>query len=105
MPLPDFTPIEEYIVKAIKVESPGRGASATAGYLVACIVMAAIAVYQSNHLLMNLAFLVLCVFRIYEAYAQWKWHPYFRSVIEKYEAAIQSQSINADNEAGDAVAL
>ena len=94
--LPDFTDDERYLIGSVKSEKAWTN-SYMWTYLFCSLVVAGIAAYFENTPLMLAAFLVLCGFRIYEEKQQFKWLPQWRSIIRKFENAIQSKEPSPDN--------
>jgi len=88
MPLPEFTPDEQYLINSVKShKSLGTSNSYMWGYLTGGVLLCAFAAYYDNTAMLVAAFLVVCGFRIYEDRWQSKWMPLWRSIIDKYEAA------------------
>lgn len=58
------------------------------GYLIGGAVIAAFAAYYDSVPMLLCAFVVVCAFRIYEQRCESRWTPIWRSVIDKYEAAL-----------------
>ena len=89
MPIPDFTPDEQYLIDSLKSPGATRGSSSQMwGYVISGAIIAAFAAYYASVPMMLCAFAVVCGFRIYEERYQRKWMPIWRSLIEKYEAAV-----------------
>ena len=88
MPLPDFTSDEQYLINCLK--SPKASANPNSymwGYIIGASLFAALAAYHENVLMMLVAFVLVCGFRVYEERLQSAWTPHWKSIIEKYEAA------------------
>ena len=92
MPLPTFTAEEQYLLSSIRMSRRRPFNYYTWAYITACLVMCGFAVHEDNIELMAFVFVALCGFRLYEERSQHKWWPVWNSVIDKYEAALQSQS-------------
>jgi hypothetical protein len=90
MPRPQFTADEEYLIQSAR--SPMAGSDGGAfmwGYVGGGLGLAAFAVYSGSVVLLGSAFLVVCGFRIYEERHQKQWTPLWRSIINKYEWAVE----------------
>ncbi|HRX80484.1 MAG: hypothetical protein H6821_03725 [Planctomycetaceae bacterium] len=89
MPLPDFTHDERYLVESAKSPRAAYASSSYMyGYVLPASFFAGIAAYQGSVPMLLTAFVVVCGFRIYEERHQARWLPVWRSVIDKYEAAV-----------------
>ncbi len=93
MPLPEFTSQERYLIGHVK--SGFRGCNVSiAAHLTVCLVMAAFGMIQKNMPLMAFAVLILAVQRVVESWQQSHWIPVWRSIFEKYEAAIREAGVH-----------
>ncbi|MEM1071157.1 MAG: hypothetical protein AAGI63_19785 [Planctomycetota bacterium] len=102
MPLPDFNADEQYLINCIK--SPNASANSGSsmwGYIVGSALVAGVAAYHENTLIMLAAFLIVCGSRIYEERFQSRWMPHWRSIIEKYESASNAIAPEPKDEALD----
>lgn len=90
MPLPDFTPDEQYLIDSIKSPHAASGSSAYMwAYIIGGGLIACFAAYYESILMLGSAFVAVVGFRIYEEYFQARWLPLWRSVVRKYEDACQ----------------
>jgi hypothetical protein len=88
MPMPTFTADEQYLLNSLKSSAAKEPNVFMWGYLLGCSLLFALAVYYSEIPFMTVSFIVLCGFRFYEDQYSRKWTPLWRSIIDKYEAAI-----------------
>ncbi len=99
MPKPEFTPDEQYLVDQLKAPIASRGSAAFMWSYVFCTTLVAgCGAYYDNVVIIFIAFIVLVAFRIYEEYCQKQWEPYWRNIIEKYEAGLDDTRDSQDHE-------
>ncbi len=92
MPLPEFTHEEQYLISYVKSPDLSKHYNGYMwGYLIGCSVLAGFAAYQQHFGMVLAAFAILCGFRIYEDRYGSRWNPIWRTLIEKYEAAIMAK--------------
>jgi hypothetical protein len=102
MPLPEFTDKERFFIQY--VESPKMAAGSTSymwAYVLGGTVLAVVAAYVGSIRLMGAAFVVVCGFRIYEERYQKSWMPVWRSIVNKYEAALGQAPDDAEEGEGE----
>ncbi len=96
MPMPEFTPQEQYLIYSVKSRSStGWMALSAWGYLMAGGILFGAAAYGQSIAMMAIVFVLVCGFRIFEEISQSKWLPVWRSVVEKYEAALTAADTKA----------
>lgn len=88
MPLPEFTPDEQFFISYIK--SPRASSiwnSPMWAYSIGGLGCCAYGALYQQVSFMVVAFVLVVGFRIFEQFQEMKWPPICRSIIEKYEAA------------------
>jgi len=99
MPRPEFTTYEEYLIASVKtVESSAGAASYGFTYLLMGAALFFAGVYQDSIPMMIAGFGIVAVGRLYEEHWYRKQAPTWRSIIQKYEAAVEgapSTDVNA----------
>ena len=104
MTRPEFTADEEFIIAYTKSpRAVGDSIAYLCGYIIGGAIVAGVAAYYDSVLMMLAAFIIVCGFRVYEEWFQYRWFPCWRSIIGKYEAAInlKGQTNPIDVDAGD----
>ena len=84
MPLPEFTPEEQFFINYMKSQKYADS-SYTWGYVLGVIAVFAFGVYYDVFLITAGAFIGIIL--IYELSGQAKWAPLWHSIINKYESA------------------
>ena len=84
---PKFSREEQYFVDWAKSSTGGQSSDVWA-YLLPTALIAAFAVLFQSIPMLVCAFIVICVFRVREEFAQRKWAPIWTSIINKYEEAL-----------------
>lgn len=96
MPVPEFSDGERYLIGFLKSKTAADSSKRYMwGYVAPCSIFAGVGAYNSDIQLVLMAFVVVVGFRIYEEVSLSRWWPHWRSIIEKYEAAISG---NAEDE-------
>jgi len=85
MPLPNFSPEEQYLINIVKSSEISASNPYMWGYVIAGLLMCGFAAYHNSIPLLVCAFLVICGFRLYEEWYQRRWMPIWRSIIDKFE--------------------
>ena len=91
MARPEFTVEEQYLINYMR---SGRGDSPwnpyTLGYSLSATILAGFGIYTDSLAMLVWALLLVCGFRVYEDIHQSRGQRTWRSILDKYEAAIQS---------------
>lgn len=90
MSKPNFTSEELYLINGIKAKDTGASSFYMWHYLIGGFVMAMLGIAQDNGLLILCALALVAGYRIYEERHYRKYIPAWRSIIDKYETAIDS---------------
>ena len=89
MTYPNFTPDENYLISYVKTPSAGSSSSSYMwGYILSGSLIFGLGVYNESVSFMAIAFAIVIGFRLYEEWYISKWTPKWRSIIEKFEAAL-----------------
>jgi len=91
MPLPDFTADEQVLISSVRSSRNVTSNSYMWGYMVTGMLMGWFAAHYDSIPMMGCAFVVVCGFRLYEEWQQVRWLPVWRSILNKYEAAVVPQ--------------
>jgi hypothetical protein len=89
MPQPKFTPEEQFIVSYIKSDKHGNNWAALIGFFVPCIAMGLAGLLFEVPGLLAISLLLVCGFRFHEEWRQSRFLAVWRSIISKYEAALE----------------
>lgn len=91
--MPEFTPEEQYLIQYLR--SPGTSKSLFSqmiAYIAGAITLAAFGIYHSDVAIISAAVVLLVGLRIYEGVIQSKWLPVWRSLISKFESALEDHT-------------
>jgi hypothetical protein len=91
MPKPTFTPKELYLINSLKSNENSSNYYMW-NYLTVGFIMAALGAQQGNYVLMWCALAIIAGYRIYEERHQKKYEHVWRSIIDKYESALSTES-------------
>lgn len=90
MTRPVFTYDETYLINAVRsTMSSAVSNYPMLAYLLSSLAIAIMAAHYGSIPGMFVAFIVLCGMRIYEEHVTAKWTAIWRSILDKYEAALQ----------------
>lgn len=88
MPKPNFDSDELYLIHCVKSGRVDTNNFYMWHYLIGGFIMALFGVFQENIVIVLCAFGVVAFYRVYEERHYKKYIPVWKSLIEKYEAAI-----------------
>ena len=90
MPLPEFTPDEEHAIAYVKSATYAEQTWHMWSYIFGGITLCGFGAYHDDVPMMVVAIVIVCGFRIYEERQQSRFLPIWRSIIDKYERADNS---------------
>lgn len=92
MSKPEFTAEEQYVISFVQQDKTGTWHPYVVSQFVLGVALAAMAVYVNSLYLAVCGICILVGYRIYEDRYQSRWTPVWRSIIEKYETALEDQA-------------
>lgn len=93
MKCPKFTAQEQYLINYMRsADAAGRSRGYSLGYVVVACVVAGYGALNDSIPMVVIGFLVVVGFRVYEEWYQSRWSPVWRSIFNKYEAALANDT-------------
>ena len=89
MPRPEFTSEEQYLISYLQQPRASSWHPNTVGQLVVGLMIGGIAIYNANLAIAICGIVFLLGYRIYEELYQQRYNVIWRSIVDKYEAAIK----------------
>lgn len=98
MKSPQFTTEENYAISYTRSRESSTANYYLVGYALSTSLIFGYGAYHSYIPVMVIAFSVFVSFRLYEEYHGLRWHSVWRSILDKYDAALAKRSDQSEGE-------